>query len=80
MTSKTDLQSQVWKHAFEAMADLDAIDAPVPLSEVLPESRIAQHLEAILILCAPVAVDASRKGSKRPSGPGMTGYEVALDV
>lgn len=78
MTSKTDLQSVVWGHAFDAMAALDRIDEPTDLLRELPELEVARHLEAILILCAPLAVDAARPVSTRLHGTGMTGLEQEL--
>lgn len=78
MISKTDLQEAVWAHAFNALADLDDLGLPTPLDVDLPELRLALHLEAILILCAPLAVDARRPVSTRLHGTGMTGVEQEL--
>lgn len=71
MVSKTDLMATVWEHAFEALGNLDDEALPTPLGDELPEVLLARHLEAILILCAPVdtAVPADRISKRQAYTP-----------
>lgn len=78
--STTDLKASVWKYAFEAMQELDEACHELGDFTPAPMNTLAMHLEAILIVCAPVAVDAAVKQPKRKTGPIMTGYEVPLEA
>lgn len=71
MASKSDLMAAVWEHAFEALGNLDDQALPTELEDELPEVLLARHLEAILILCAPVdpAAPADRISKRQAYTP-----------